>query len=83
MTSSVTETVLTIASDVLGVPAGQVTLDASPQSVANWDSVQHLNLVLAVEQAFDLTFEPEELDQMKSLRDVVALVQGKRGEAAV
>jgi len=83
MTSSDTETVLTIASDVLGVPAGQVTLDASPQSVANWDSVQHLNLVLAVEQAFDLTFEPEELDQMKSLRDVVALVQGKRGEAAV
>jgi acyl carrier protein len=83
MTTSVTETVLTIASDVLGVPAGQVTLDASPQSVANWDSVQHLNLVLAVEQAFDLTFEPEELDQMKCLRDVVALVQGKRGEAAV
>ena len=79
MTSSVTETVLTIASDVLGVPADQVTLDASPQSVANWDSVQHLNLVLAVEQAFDLTFEPEELDQMKSLREVVALVQGKRG----
>lgn len=79
MTTSVVETVLTIASDVLGVPAGQVTLEASPQSVANWDSVQHLNLVLAVEQAFDLTFEPEELDQMKSLRDVVALVQGKRG----
>jgi acyl carrier protein len=79
MTTSVVETVLTIASDVLGIPAGQVTLDASPQSVANWDSVQHLNLVLAVEQAFDLTFEPEELDQMKSLRDVVALVQGKRG----
>ena len=81
MTTSVVETVLTIASDVLGVPANQVTLDASPQSVANWDSVQHLNLVLAVEQAFDLTFEPEELDRMKSLRDVVALVQEKRGNS--
>ena len=81
MTTSVVDTVLTIASDVLGVPASQVTLDASPQSVANWDSVQHLNLVLAVEQAFDLTFEPEELDRMKSLRDVVALVQEKRGNS--
>lgn len=81
MTTSVADTVLTIASDVLGVPANQVTLDASPQSVANWDSVQHLNLVLAVEQAFDLTFEPEELDRMKSLRDVVALVQEKRGHS--
>ena len=79
MTTSVVDTVLTIASDVLGVPADQITLDTTPQSAANWDSVQHLNLVLAVEQAFDLTFEPEELDQMKSLRDVVALVQGKRG----
>lgn len=81
MTTSVADTVLTIASDVLGVPANQVTLDASPQSVANWDSVQHLNLVLAVEQAFDLMFEPEELDRMKSLRDVVALVQEKRGSS--
>ena len=81
MTTSVADTVLTIASDVLGVPANQVTLDASPQSVANWDSVQHLNLVLAVEQAFDLTFEPEELDRMKSLRDVVALVHEKRGSS--
>lgn len=81
MTTSVADTVLTIASDVLGVPANQVTLDASPQSVANWDSVQHLNLVLAVEQAFDLTFEPEELDRMKSLRDVVALVQEKRASS--
>ena len=81
MTTSVADTVLTIASDVLGVPANEVTLDASPQSVANWDSVQHLNLVLAVEQAFDLTFEPEELDRMKSLRDVVALVQEKRGSS--
>ena len=81
MTTSVADTVLTIASDVLGVPANQVTLDASPQSVANWDSVQHLNLVLAVEQAFDLMFEPEELDRMKSLRDVVALVQEKRGNS--
>ena len=81
MNTSVVDTILTIASDVLGVPADQVSLDTSPQSAANWDSVQHLNLLLAVEQAFDLAFEPEELDQMKSLRHIVVLVEGKRANA--
>jgi acyl carrier protein len=81
MNTSVLDTVRRIASDVLELPLTQVTDQTSPGTAANWDSVQHLNLVLALEQAFAVTFEPEELDQMKNIGEVVTLVERKRREA--
>jgi acyl carrier protein len=82
MSAPVFDTVRTIASDVLGVPPDQIAPDTSPATATNWDSVQHLNLVLAIEQAFSVMFEPEELDQMKSVGHIVAMVERKqRGPA--
>lgn len=82
MSASVVDTIRTITSDVLGVPRDHVALDTSPATIDNWDSVQHLNLVLAIEQAFSVMFEPEELDQMKSVGEIVAIVERKRRESA-
>ena len=82
MSTPVADTIRAIASDVLGLPPGQITLDTSPASAANWDSVQHLNLVLAIEQAFGVMFEPEELDEMKSIQHIVTLVERKQRESA-
>ena len=82
MSSVVFDKVRTIASDVLGVPVKEIGPDTSPATVASWDSVQHLNLVLAIEQAFDLMFEPEELDRMKNVQQIADLVgQKHRGPA--
>ena len=67
-----------IASDVLGLPFDQETAETGPDTVPAWDSVQHLNLVLALEQSFGMTFEPEELDQMKTLRQIGELIRRKR-----
>ena len=82
MSASVVDTIRTITSDVLGVPLEHVALDTSPATIDNWVSVQHLNLVLAIEQAFSVMFEPEELDQMKSVGEIVAIVERKRRESA-
>jgi acyl carrier protein len=39
--------------------------------------VQHLNLVLALEERFGLQLSPEEIDQMKTLGTTAALIQTK------
>ena len=82
MAPSAADTVRAIASDVLGLPVADITPDTSTDTAPNWDSVQHLNLVLALEQALGLTFEPEELDQMKSIRQIVTLVERKQSQSA-
>lgn len=71
------EQVRAIASDVFGVPSGNLSESSSPETVENWDSMQHLNLVLAVEEKFGIQLDPEEIEQMKNIGAVAALVDRK------
>jgi len=67
----------TMASDLFGVPADRISASSSPETLENWDSVQHLNLVLALEEKFGLQLSPEEVEQMKSIGDAATLVESK------
>ena len=77
MSAELFEKVRGIAADVLQVDAQGLTAESSPQTVENWDSVQHLNLVLALEGQFGFTIEPEEMDSMKNLGGIANLVAAK------
>jgi acyl carrier protein len=66
-----------IASDIFDVPVGKITGDSSPGTIETWDSMQHLNLVLAIEEKFGLQLSPEEIEEMKSVGAVAALVEKK------
>ena len=77
MIESVLDQVRQIAADIFNVPFDRVTAESSPDGIENWDSLQHLNLVLALEQCFGLEFAPEEIEKMLSIELVVTLVQKK------
>ena len=74
---NVSDQIRTLASDIFGVPADQITPASTPETIETWDSIQHLNLVLALEEKFALQLSPEEIEQMKSIADVIKLVEGK------
>jgi acyl carrier protein len=40
--------------------------------------MQHLNLVLAIEEKFGVRFEPEDIEQMKNIGAVATLVEKRR-----
>jgi acyl carrier protein len=67
-----------IASDIFGVPAERLSATSSPDTIENWDSVQHLNLVLALEEKFGLQLSPEEIEQMKNLGETAKVIEAKR-----
>ncbi|HKM47774.1 MAG TPA: acyl carrier protein [Terriglobales bacterium] len=75
MTASTFEQVRNVASDIFGIPADKITAVSSPETIDNWDSMQHLNLVLAIEEKFGVQLEPEDIEQMKSIGAVAALVE--------
>jgi len=52
-----------VIADVLGVDAAVVRPDSSPDTIPAWDSVQHLNLVIALEEEFGARFTPEEIEK--------------------
>ncbi|MDR0630697.1 MAG: acyl carrier protein [Holosporales bacterium] len=44
--------------------------DISQSNCAEWDSMNHLNLVVELEEEFDVSFEPEDIAEMKSLKRI-------------
>lgn len=66
-----------IAADVLEVPQDRIRADSSSENIEAWDSLHHLNLVLALEQEFSLQFEPEEIDEMNNVKHILTVLEGK------
>lgn len=81
MTSNTFEQVRNLASDIFGVPADKITAESSPETIENWDSMQHLNLVLAIEEKFGVQLEPEDIEEMRSIGAVAALVEKLQSSA--
>ena len=67
-----------VFSDVFQIPLDVVQPESSPDTIPNWDSLQHLNLALALEQEFNVQFTPEEIEQLLSVELVAALLEEKR-----
>jgi acyl carrier protein len=61
------ERLLEVMADILGLPPGTLSEQTTMADVPAWDSVMHLNLCLALEAEFGLTFSPEEMVEMTSV----------------
>lgn len=70
------EKILAVMSRVFQVDG--LTTDCSQQNCEKWDSLHHLNLIVELEEAFDLEFEPEEIAEMKSFAAVKKMIEEKR-----
>lgn len=81
VSESIETRVRQVAADVFGLPLEQVTTESSPQTIETWESVQHLNLVLALEQELQICIDPEEIGQIQTINDAIMLVKGKQGAA--
>lgn len=79
MSETTFERVRRVAADVLGVAAERVQERSAPEDFENWDSILQLNLVLALEQEFDVQFEPEEMERMTNVGRMAALLDEKLG----
>ena len=77
MKASVQDDIRLIAGDLFSVPAAQIHADSSPETIENWDSVQHLSLVLAVEEKFGVQFSPEEIEKMRTIGEITKLIERK------
>lgn len=61
---------LQIVASVLGLTADEVSEATSMQNCDRWDSLQHFNLILAVEQAFDVRFSSERIPELVSVQNL-------------
>jgi acyl carrier protein len=56
-----------VTEGTFGVSQEALSDDASPLTLAAWDSLGHLNLILAIETEFGVSFSPEDVIALRSL----------------
>jgi acyl carrier protein len=75
MTPDTEQRLRELIADVLALDPAEVGEDTSTDTVDGWDSLAHMNLVLALEEAFEITIPDEESADLTSyplIRLVVA-----------
>lgn len=63
-----------VLGDVFGVDPSAVDGNTSRDTVERWDSLQHLTLVLSLEEEFDIHFDDEESVSLVTYPLIVATV---------
>jgi acyl carrier protein len=66
-----------IAGDIFGVDQVVITEKSSTESLPGWDSLQHINFILALEDKFKVSFSPEEIEAVRSIRDAARILDKK------
>lgn len=67
--------ILEILKDVLDI--NNIEKSINQKDCDSWDSLRHLNLVIALESSFNVSFEPEEIAEMKSFELIYKILLSK------
>jgi acyl carrier protein len=66
-----------VMADVLELDATAIHDDTSADNTPWWDSANHINLILALEQEFSISIDVAEFESMLSFFDIMQVVQSK------
>ena len=64
---------------VFDISPNEITDDSSPHDIKGWDSVKHMNLVLALEEEFNIRFEEAEIPSLVKFKIIAATIQAYVG----
>jgi len=63
--------------DILDQPDLVLTPQSNANNVEDWDSLAHINLVTAIEKHYKIKFALGELQELKNVGDMIALIEVK------
>jgi acyl carrier protein len=71
------EEVNVIFREVLENSSLKINLNTSAQDIDNWDSLNHVMLIAAIESKYNISFELDEMINFKNVGDILTAVQMK------
>ena len=77
VSSPVEQRTCQVVAEVFGLPVDQVTLATSHETLADWDSLNVLNVLMAIEGEFGVTVAPEEAAEFVSVERIVTVLREK------
>jgi acyl carrier protein len=66
-----------VMASVFEISAENITNDLSPDTIESWDSLKHMNLIVALEEEFKMEFSDDEIVEMMNFSLVVEIIKVK------
>ncbi|PIY28610.1 MAG: hypothetical protein CO105_15300 [Comamonadaceae bacterium CG_4_9_14_3_um_filter_60_33] len=77
MSKNVEQTIKDLMSVVLNLNAAKIDDRTSVDNTPGWDSANQINLILALEEEFSISFDVSEFELMVSFKEIVKAVKAK------
>ena len=66
-----------VISSVFDVNINEISDDTNPDSLDNWDSMGHMNLIVALEEEFNILFDEDEITEMLNFKLICLIISEK------
>ena len=66
-----------LLSDVFEIKENEITIDLVKDDIDSWDSLKQMDLVLSIENNYDISLEMEEIVKMSSVKSIVEIIESK------
>ena len=66
-----------VIATTLKVTPDKISRETSDKDLASWDSIAHVNLIMGLEQTFDVLLEVEEFAQLTSVPAILEYLTGQ------
>ncbi len=72
---SILDQVIQTVAETLNVPPTSITQESSADNTDAWDSLAQVNLMIALEQTFEITLDVEDFMKLNSISSITAFIE--------
>jgi acyl carrier protein len=73
--TEIKQKVLNTMSDVFEMDLADIPENAAPGVIENWDSIRHMNLVVALEEEFDIRFNDVDIADLITITLIESIIK--------
>jgi acyl carrier protein len=75
--SELKERIRDVMSIVFEIEKEQIKDNAEPGLIENWDSLRHMNLIVALEEEFGIIFTDDEMTELLNMELIASIISDK------
>ena len=77
MNNNIGDRIKNVMSAVFEIPTGEIDDESSPDTIESWDSLKHMNLVVALEEEFNVEFTDNNIIELINMKLIMAVLLEK------
>lgn len=64
-----------IMSNLFDIPVDDINENISPENCDQWDSLQHMNLIFAIEEEFGVSLTDDDVLKIKDFKSIIDILE--------